>query len=91
MFSEVGSAIERALLVSAGFCDYYCKSEEIEMHKLIWLRPITIVSIRIVLINEAALVVTVPLHSFVAAEYQNHCYCSGFSAYLLMQKLLKSA
>lgn len=41
----------RALLVSASFCDYYCKPKEIEMHKLIWLFPITIVSIIIILIN----------------------------------------
>lgn len=61
------------------------------MHKLIWLFPITIVSVIIFLINEAAVVVTIPLHSFVTTEHQNHCHCSGSSAYILMQKSLKSA
>lgn len=67
--------------MSAGFCDYYCNPKKIEMHKLIWLLPITIVSIVIVVINEAAVVVSVPLHSFVATEHQNHWHCSGSPAY----------
>lgn len=58
------------------------------MHKLIWLLPITIVSAIIVLINEAAVVVAVPRHSFVATEHQNHWRCSGS---LLMRISLKSA
>lgn len=67
--------------MSAGFCDYYCNPKKIEMHKLIWLLPITIVSIVIVVINEAAVVVSVPLHSFVTTEHQNHWHCSGSPAY----------
>lgn len=67
--------------MSAGFSDYYCKPEEIGTHKLIWLLPIIIVSILIVLINEAAAVfVPAPLHSFVAPEHQNCCHCSAPSA-----------
>lgn len=53
------------------------------MRKLIWLGPIIIVSVRIVLINEAAAVATVPLCSFVATEHQNRWHCSGSAACLL--------
>lgn len=87
---DVGSGVCRASLVSAGFSDYYCKPEEIGTHKLIWLLPIIIVSILIVLINEAAAVfVPAPLHSFVAPEHQKRCHCSAPSA--AARKSLKSA
>lgn len=55
---------------SAAFCHYDCKPKEIEMHKLILFLPITIVSIIITVINGAAVVVAVPLHSFVSTEHQ---------------------
>lgn len=58
------------------------------MHKLIWLLPITIVSIVIVLINEAAAAVPVSLHSFVSTEHQNHWHSSAYIK--LMRKSLKS-
>lgn len=58
------------------------------MHKLIWSLPVTLVNIIIVLINEAAVVVAVPLPSFVTSEHQNRWHCCGSSALILKRNLL---
>lgn len=55
---------------------------------LIWSLPITVVNIIIILMNKAAVVVRLPLSSFVITEHQNNWHCSGSSTFILKRNLL---
>lgn len=90
-FPEGGSGIKGPCLCLRAFVIFfffYWKTKAIEMHKLIWSLLVTIVNTIIVLINEAAVVVPVPLPSFVTSENQNRWHCCGSSAFLLKRNLL---